>query len=301
MRNRSISLSRPLSLNLTLGPLCRGSLDPCMRFDGPYMWRATRTPQGPATLRLHLLDQELHGRAWGDGADWLLGSLESLISEHQDEASFLTDNPLVNELHRSLVGLRLPRVGAVFETILPFVVEQRVTAREARSSYRAIVKRWSEPAPGPYEAHQLMLPPDPKALASLPYYVFHPMGIERKRAETIVRVAKYATKLEAITYMNFEDAARRLQLIDGIGPWTTGHVMQLSMGDPDAIVVGDFHIPNWIGWVLAREARATDERMCELLEPFVGHRGLVQRLICSGAAGAPKFGPRYSPLPIASM
>ena len=69
-------------------------------------------------------------------------------------------------------------------------------------------------------------------------------------------------------------------------------------GDGDAVSVGDFHIPNTVAWALAGEARGTDARMLELLEPFRGHRGRVCMLLESAGIGAPKFGPR---MPIRSF
>ena len=42
----------PVDLRLTLGPLRRGPRDPTMLVDrAGAWWRATRTPQGPATAR----------------------------------------------------------------------------------------------------------------------------------------------------------------------------------------------------------------------------------------------------------
>ena len=31
-----------------------------------------------------------------------------------------------------------------------------------------------------------------------------------------------------------------------------------ALGDPDAIAVGDFHMPNWVAWNLAGEPRGDD-------------------------------------------
>ena len=52
--SESYPLPFALDLGLTLGPLQRGSTDPTISFDGDEVWRAARTPAGPATLHLHL-------------------------------------------------------------------------------------------------------------------------------------------------------------------------------------------------------------------------------------------------------
>jgi 3-methyladenine DNA glycosylase/8-oxoguanine DNA glycosylase len=58
------------------------------------------------------------------------------------------------------------------------------------------------------------------------------------------------------------------------------------------VSIGDYHLPNVVAWALAGEPRGDDARMLELLEPYAGHRGRVQRLLEAGGIGAPKFGPR---------
>ena len=55
--------------------------------------------------------------------------------------------------------------------------------------------------------------------------------------------------------------------------------MQQALGDPDAVSVGDFHMPHAVAWFLAGEPRATDERMLDLLEPYRGQRARAMRLI----------------------
>ena len=56
----AIRLDAPLDLVRTVGPLLRGTGDPSMRIDPDgTVWRAMRTPLGPATLRLRLHAAEL--------------------------------------------------------------------------------------------------------------------------------------------------------------------------------------------------------------------------------------------------
>jgi 3-methyladenine DNA glycosylase/8-oxoguanine DNA glycosylase len=66
----------------------------------------------------------------------------------------------------------------------------------------------------------------------------------------------------------------------------------VAIGDPDAVPVGDYHLPHTVGFALEGTPRSTDERMLELLEPYSGQRGRVIRLIMLAGITAPKFGPR---------
>jgi 3-methyladenine DNA glycosylase/8-oxoguanine DNA glycosylase len=89
--------------------------------------------------------------------------------------------------------------------------------------------------------------------------------------------------------------------VPGIGPWTVAEVARVAFGDPDAISVGDFHVPNLVAWALAGEARADDARMLELLEPYRGQRGRVQRLLEASGIRPPRYGPRMAPRNIAVL
>jgi 3-methyladenine DNA glycosylase/8-oxoguanine DNA glycosylase len=86
-----------------------------------------------------------------------------------------------------------------------------------------------------------------------------------------------------------------LRTIAGIGPWTAAEVAVRALGDDDAVSVGDFHLPHIVAWALAREPRADDTRMLELLDPYAGRRALVVRLLEESGLHAPRYGPRLSP------
>ena len=70
----------PVDLRLTLGPLRRGPGDPTNLVDrtGAW-WRATRTPQGPATARYRAEGDGIRVTAWGQGAEWCLEAAPELL------------------------------------------------------------------------------------------------------------------------------------------------------------------------------------------------------------------------------
>jgi len=173
--------SRPLDLVSTLAPMG----GPSLRFDGPDAWRATRTPDGPATLRLRHVGGTVEVEAWGPGAEWAAEQAPWICGEHDDATGFQPQHRLIAGLHRRNPGLRLPRTQAVFEAFVPAVLAQKVTTIEADASYRALLTAIGEPAPGPV---RLKILPSPQVLARTPYWVFHRFGIERRRAEQEARV-----------------------------------------------------------------------------------------------------------------
>lgn len=295
---RSFKLTRPLDLRLTLRALQHGRGDPVTRIEQDEAWRATRTPEGPATQHLRVFDGKVEAEAWGTGAEWLLEHVDELVGEGDDARGFAPSHPQLRELHKRHPGLRMCRSRSVIEIIVPTILEQRVTGTGARRSYRTLMRSYGEPAPGPFD---LLLPPEPRVLAAIPYEDMHPIGVERKRAMTLKIACSYARRLEETCEMEHGAAWKRLLALPGIGPWTTALVAYVAWGDPDAVEVGDFHVPHLVSWFLAGEPRGSDTRMLELLDRYRGHRGRVVRLIEASGVRAPRYGPRLEVLDYAHM
>ena len=283
---------RPLDLALTLGPLGRGAW---LQLADGEAWRAGQTPEGVATVHLKHSGAVVDVEAWGAGAAWAAGQAAALCGEEDDDTGFTTDHPLLKEVRRLHPGVRLPKTRSVFEALVPVVVAQKVTGKEAHLSYRALVHQLGEPAPGPA---RLTVPPSAAVLARTPYWTFHRFGIERRRAETIIGAARSASRLEEVVGMDIAAAHRRLEAFPGIGAWSAAKVATVALGDPDAVPVGDYNLPHAVGYAMEGTVRSSDERMLELLEPYRGHRARVIRLIGLAGITAPRFGPR---MPIRSF
>lgn len=297
---RTLRLSRPLHLGLTLRPLRRGVTDPTIQLSADAVWRTTRTPLGPGTERLDVdRSGTLHVHAWGAGAEWLVERAPALVGELDDDSDFRPHHPLIRDLWRLHAGLRIPRSEAVFEAAVASILEQMVPGAEAWRGWRALIRDLGEPAPGPRPG--LFIPPDPARLAATPYYVFHRYGISRRRADTVRRAAGHSARLEEAVDMSLEAARLRLRALPGMGDWTAAEVALLALGDPDAVSVGDYHLPHMVAWALAGEPRGSDERMLELLEPYRGHRGRVLRLLLTSGGAPPRRGPRLPQRDVARM
>ena len=290
-----VSLPAPIDLLLTLAPLAHGRGDPTIRFSPDGIWRATRTPTGPATIRLRAVDGGVAVTAWGEGAAAAVDGAADLVGANDDPSALVPAHRLIGELVRRFPGLRLPRTNRPFEALLPAICEQKVTGTQARAAFRGIIAAHGEPAPGP---GGLRLSPARATLAALPYFAFHRFGLERRRADVIRRAAQLAPRVELLPAA---EAYAHMGALPGIGPWTLAEVGRIAYGDPDAVSIGDFHLPNLVAWALARQPRADDARMLELLEPYRGQRGRVQRLLEASGIEAPRYGPRLTPQRIAGI
>ena len=270
-----------------------------MRIGADGIWRATRTPEGPATTLIRAgAGGEITMRAWGTGAAWALDAFPALVGA-EDVGIVPAGDPIVDELVRRFPGMRIGRSQAVVEALVPSILEQKVVGVEAHRSYARLVRALGEPAPGPAPPG-LRVPPSPRTVAATSSYVFHRFGVERKRADSIRIACSCAPRLEETLTLPLDAAYRRLTALPGVGQWTAAEVAMVALGDADAVSVGDYHLPNLVAWTLAGEPRADDSRMLELLEPFRGQRGRVIRLVVAGGAGAPRRGPRMPLRSIAS-
>jgi 3-methyladenine DNA glycosylase/8-oxoguanine DNA glycosylase len=292
VQTRVIQAVGPVDLARSWFPLRRGTGDPTTRVFEGEVWRATRTPEGPATAHLKTAGGTIVVRTWGAGGGWVLDHAPALVGMEDDPTALRATHSVIRDLQRRLPGIRMVRTDRVLEALIPAILEQKVTGTEARRAWRRLVAATSEPAPGDAG---LRLPPDPEQVVALPSFRFHQFGVERRRAERIRWLCSRAERLDRLSELPPSDARKSLRMLPGIGVWTAAEVTRLAMGDPDAVSVGDFHLPHLVSWALAGEPRGTDERMIELLEPYRGQRGRVQVLLEAGGIAAPRFGPRMEP------
>lgn len=242
--------------------------------------------------------EDVIGEAWGAGGPTLLDRLASLVGLDDDPSCFVTEHPIVSELHRRHPGDRFGRTSLVFAALLVAISGQKVTGREATAAMRGLRREFSGPAPGP--DGRMRLPPDPELMARAPYHVYHRLHLEKRRADVIREVAAHAEAIDALSAAPPAEAERALLVFPGVGAWTVAKTLEVSHGDADQVAVGDFHFKHMVVHHLTGRDRGTDEEMLELLEPFRPHRGRVLRLL-HVLGHEPSFGPRMRARDITRM
>jgi 3-methyladenine DNA glycosylase/8-oxoguanine DNA glycosylase len=291
-----------LDVRVTLSVQGRGRSDPTFRVDETgAVWRTSLTPDGPATIRVTARSPAVSGsagplvlaQAWGPGADWLLDALPGALGLHDDISGFdPSAHPVLHQVARRHPGLRLGRSGRLMEALVPAVLEQKVLTIEAHRAWRILLAKFGGQPPGPAPRGMRVFP-DPKTWRRIPSWDWHRAGVEGVRAQTIIRACTVADSLERLLAKTHEEADRLLRTIPGIGPWTSAETRQRAAGDPDAVSVGDAHLPDMVGWALAGRSATNDEEMLELLGPYAGHRHRVTRLVkLSGLGGPPRRAPK---------
>jgi 3-methyladenine DNA glycosylase/8-oxoguanine DNA glycosylase len=310
---RAVPLEAPLDLRSALGANVRGAGDPTIRVAAEAAIRASTTVEGPGAIEIRLAShdstgaaREVRAWAWGPGAAALLAGLPAALGLDDDDAGFEPGHhPVVAALARRRGRVRLGRTGAVWEALLPAILEQRITGTEAWRNYRRLVRAHGSPAPGPLA---LWLPPTPAQLAALPPWRLVAIGIEPRRATLLRRIAAEAGGFEALGAAarapggggaGAANLASALRSRAGIGPWTAAEVTLRALGDPDAVSVGDAHLCHVVAFALTGAPRGTDEQLVELLAPWAGHRARVVRLLEGAGIRPPRYGPRVAPRDLA--
>ena len=132
MSVRRYSVAGPFDLGRTLAPLGRGTGDRTFRFDAGRILRATRTPDGPASMAISLSADGIVVEAFGPGADHALAAVPALVGLLEEPEPILAGHPTIAQLVRRFPGVRIPRSGAVLESLVPAILEQKVIGEEAR-------------------------------------------------------------------------------------------------------------------------------------------------------------------------
>ncbi len=283
----------PLDLHRTVGMQQRGAGDPTMTTASAVIWRATRTPEGVATLALRETRRGvIRAAAWGPGAEWALAQVPALCGALDDPTAFDPHgHALLAEAHRRHPGLRLSRTDLVFDALAGAIFEQKVTGMQAFGAWRRIVTWFGERAPGP-TPRPLFAPPTVDGWRRIPSWGWHRAGLEPPQSRAIVLAAQRGESL--VRALDAENADRVLVSLPGVGPWTSAETRIRAYGDPDAVSVGDYHLAHEVGYAFTG-ARTDDAGMLELLAPWAGQRQRVIRLIGVSGVREPRRGPRLHP------
>lgn len=291
------ALAHPIDVRRTLSPIQRGPADPAFQRRGDEIWRASRMPTGPVTVRLlPLAPDRVEAVAWGPGAAEHLETLPRLLGAERSLDGLRPDHPVVADALRRFPGVRLAETRRPMEALIPAVLEQKVLGVDAFASWRRLLHRHGEPAPGP-APERMRLPLEAEAWAALPSWEWHRAGVDPARYRTAQRAARHGASLERLVARGTEPTPvyRALRSIPGIGVWTAAEVGSRALGDLDAVPFGDYHLGNLVGVGLVGERLTDDTDIAAALEPFRPYRGLVVRwLQLSPLVRVERRGPRMS-------
>ncbi|HEX4321321.1 MAG TPA: hypothetical protein VHZ52_10480 [Acidobacteriaceae bacterium] len=272
----------PMHFSRTFSMQRLGPYDPTVDFSSDCFRKGFFYRGETAAVEICRDGDSLAVAAFGKHADELLKVTVSGLQQDDCYSTFATEDSGVFRLHQMHPGLRLLRFPWLYEMTCSAILQQRIRTVDAMRDWRRITQRFGANAPLRLRAF-----PPPEVLAAVPQFELERMGIDVKRAKTLLRFAKEMRFVSLRPSMDFAQLRQTLLRVSGIGPWTAETVMGYGAGDTDAAIPGDLHLPRVVCYALAGEMQGTDERMIELLEPFRGHRFRIIRLLYESRLDVP--------------
>jgi 3-methyladenine DNA glycosylase/8-oxoguanine DNA glycosylase len=260
-----------------------GAYDPTAELSGDCFRKGFFYRGETAAIEVCRDGDALQVTAYGGHANALLEETVAGMRQEDGYASFSTEDTGVFRLHRRHPGLRLLRVPWLYDVTCSAILQQRIRTVDAMRDWRRMTQRWGSDAPLGLRAF-----PAAETLAAVPQFELESMGIDAKRAKTLLRFAREMRFVALGPLMGFSRLRDTLLRVSGIGPWTTETVLGYGAGDTDAAIPGDLHLPHVVCYALAGERPGSDERMMELLEPFRGHRFRIIRLLYAARVSVPR-------------
>ncbi len=150
-----------IDLMETLRPLAFLAGDPTARLTPGAFVRATATPDGPGLIEVHWGSDDTRTsgdaswrerQAWvrvsGPGGRWLVERAPRLLGCADSLDGFDPISEPMRTLWRRHRGLRLTRTATLWHDLACFIVQQRISGRDAADQWRRLVRGLGTPMPG---------------------------------------------------------------------------------------------------------------------------------------------------------
>lgn len=246
------------------------------RLDGDRYTAAVQTSTGPALLRLHLAETEIHASVDGTSALEAHRIVAGLLGLEQDAAAFarLARKLGLARLVAGRPGLRLAQTPSVFDGLLWSIIGQQINFPFACLLRRRLVERTGTPL-----ADGLIAPPTPAAVAALDPAELLPLQFSRQKADYVVTLARRIVAgeldLAALTTLSATRAERTLLALRGLGPWSVNYVMMRALGFADCVPLGDTGVTSGLQALLQLEERPDLDATRRLMAVFSPYRSLA--------------------------
>ncbi len=184
----------------------------------------------------------------------------------------LDANPVVVESHllkqkvlkpiiKKLPGLRVPGAVDGFELALRAVLGQQISVKAATTIFGRFVTAFGEEIKTPFEK-VCRLAPRADIIANQSLETIVGLGLTRKRAETVLLLARAVFKKEVNLTMGADAVAaeQALLAIRGIGPWTAQYIAIRAFADADALPDSDLGLFKALNVSSSKEVIAATEK-----------------------------------------
>ena len=243
--------------------------------------KCATTPRGDATfVAWRTTPERVEVAIYGPGSSWMAERARRFLGL-DDPCDFVATHPRLAPLREALRAVRLVQALSLSQLHAAVILQQRVTFQAAARAWRDMCARVAKPAPGPLS---LWMAPSAADWITLGQPEARALDIDVKRWKALRAAAAVAGEVDRCADREAPGAALAeiTARLRGTGPWTVGLLAGLGLGDADAVVVGDLHLPGDVSALFTDQPIADDSRMLELLEPFRPHRFRIVRAMIAG-------------------
>jgi 3-methyladenine DNA glycosylase/8-oxoguanine DNA glycosylase len=175
----------------------------------------------------------------------------------------------LDAIARRLPGFRPPLAPDPFEMLVSSITAQQVSLRAALAIRNRLIVRFSAPVGRvyPFPSRDRLAAASPDELTAV--------GLSRRKAASIVAIARADVDLDGLAALPDEEGVARLRLLPGVGEWTAEWFLARHLGRPDAWPAGDLGLRKAVSALYGggrelsiAETRAVGER-------FTPHRNLA--------------------------
>jgi len=276
----------PLNFRRTFSLQNLGSYDPTASLSEFRLCKTFFSDNGPCTVEIVAESGGASIHVCGPDSSEVLQLLSAGFGRDDGYALFDPEHALVSRMHRRFPGLRLLSVPWLFDIACSVVLQQRVRFVDAAKSWRLIANKYGA------ETHGMSVFPSVSFVASMESWQLEELGVDGKRARTLIVMAREFKRRPLRFDTPFAEARAMLQRIPGIGPWSVDYILGYGLADPDALPVGDLFLPHIVTYAFTGAMRGSDDLMVEILEQFRGQRFRVVRLLAEAGISVPRT---YSP------
>ena len=186
--------------------------------------REVRIEAAPGGVRVEPLDRETR-----PVVPKLLGAEFDLAAF----AEFAAGDPVLARVVRALTGLRPPLAPDPFEALVTSVTAQQVSLFAAFAIRNRLIDAFGVPA-----GRATAFPRRERLAAASPDELV-PLGFSRRKAETVVELARAEIDYGDLERLPDEDVKAALTSLRGIGEWTADWFLARHLARPEAWPAGD--------------------------------------------------------------
>jgi DNA-3-methyladenine glycosylase II len=182
----------------------------------------------------------------------------------------------LDAIARRLPGFRPPLAPDPFEMLVSSITAQQVSLRAALAIRNRLIVRFSAPVGRvyPFPSRDRLAEASPDELTAV--------GFSRRKAESVVAIARADVDLDGLAALPDEEVVARLRLLPGVGEWTAEWFLARHLGRPDVWPAGDLGLRKAVSALYGggRELSVAETRAVG--ERFAPHRNLAAHYLLTG-------------------